>query len=161
MVTWGEFRALRPDLAEAGVGHFYRYGVGLAFLATVRPDGGPRLHPMCPVIDDEGLFAFLIPSPKRDDLYRDGRYAMHCFPPEDNEDAFSITGRARHVDSPPARDRLAEQFLRERSWTSPPPGFDQQELFEFHVEGCLLTETTGHGDPDPQHTVWHSASYKP
>jgi hypothetical protein len=24
--------------------------VGLAFVATVRPDGGPRVHPMCPVI---------------------------------------------------------------------------------------------------------------
>jgi hypothetical protein len=25
----------------------YQFGVGLAFLSTVRPDGGPRLHPLC------------------------------------------------------------------------------------------------------------------
>lgn len=34
---------------------FYQYGIGLGFLATVRPDGGPRLHPICPIITDEGF----------------------------------------------------------------------------------------------------------
>ena len=32
----------------------------------------------------------------------------------------------------------------------------QGELFEFDVETCLLTRTTGHGDPAPAHTVWRS-----
>jgi hypothetical protein len=156
MVTWGAFRALRPDLAEAGVAHLYRYGVGLAFLATVRPDAGPRLHPMCPIIAGEGLFAFLIPSPKRGDLHRDGRYAMHCYPAEDNDDAFSVTGRARPVASRAVVERLTEHLLRERNWASPPEDFDRQELFEFDIEGCLLTQTTGHGDPHPRHTVWRA-----
>ena len=29
-----------------------------------------------------------------------------------------------------------------------------QTLFEFTVDRVLLTRTTGHGDPAPQHTVW-------
>ncbi|HEY5859818.1 MAG TPA: hypothetical protein VIX62_05995, partial [Actinomycetota bacterium] len=68
-LDWREFSALRPDLADAGKQLLYQFGVGLAFLGTVRADGGPRLHPFCPVIDD-GLFAFIVPSPKRDDLHR-------------------------------------------------------------------------------------------
>jgi pyridoxamine 5'-phosphate oxidase-like protein len=156
MVTWAEFVRLEPDLATAGRDHLYRFGVGLAFLATIRPDGGPRLHPMCPVIDDDGLYAFLIPSPKRDDLRRDPRYAMHCYPPDDNEDAFYLTGHAAPVEERAVLDRLATQFLQERGWTTPPEGFDEQALFVFDVRTCLLTVTTGHGDPHPLHTVWRA-----
>jgi hypothetical protein len=47
--SWNEFAALRPDLAEPGRALLYRVGVGLAYLATTRPDGAPRVHPMCPV----------------------------------------------------------------------------------------------------------------
>ncbi len=104
MVTWGGFSLERPDLAEAGRGLLYQFGVGLAFLATVRRDGGPRVHPMCPMLTDDGLFAFIVASPKRDDLVRDGRYAMHAFPADDNEDAFSLTGIAeRQIGPGPAR----------------------------------------------------------
>ena len=124
--------------------------------ATVRPDGGPRLHPMCPVIDGDELYAFLVPSPKRRDLHRDGRYAMHSFPADDNEDAFSITGSAAEVPDRRVRDEVAARFLAERTWSDPPPGFDEQELFAFDIETCLLTTTTGHGDPHPTHTVWHA-----
>ena len=44
MLTWAEFAHARPDLAEAGRRLLYQFGVGLGFLATVRADGGPRLH---------------------------------------------------------------------------------------------------------------------
>jgi pyridoxamine 5'-phosphate oxidase-like protein len=156
MVTWGELRSLRPDLEAAGRERFYQFGVGLAFLATVRADGGPRLHPMCPVIDGDELYAFLIPSPKRRDLQRDGRYAMHSFPTDDNEDAFSIRGSATAVHDTGVRDVVGARFLAERKWSEPPPDFAQQELFAFDIESCLLTTTAGHGDPHPTHTVWHA-----
>jgi hypothetical protein len=68
MLTWSDFRQTRPDLAEAGRELLYQLGVGLAFLATVRPDGGPRLHPFCPLVTDDALVAFVIPSPKQRDL---------------------------------------------------------------------------------------------
>jgi len=156
MVSWGELQKVRPDLEAAGRDRFYQFGIGLAFLATIRPDGGPRVHPMCPVIDGDELYAFLIPSPKRRDLHRDGRYAMHSFPADDNEDAFSITGSAAEVSDRRAWDEVAARFLAERTWSDPPPGFDEQQLFAFDIETCLLTTTTGHGDPDPTHTVWHA-----
>ena len=94
MTTWNEFAQQRPQLADAGRALLYQHGVGLAFMATIRPDTRPRLHPMCPLLNDDGLFAFIIPSPKQRDLLRDGWYAMHSFPRPDNEDAFYVTGRA-------------------------------------------------------------------
>jgi hypothetical protein len=102
MLRWTEFQRVRPDLAEAGRRLLYQFGVGLAFLATVRADGSPRLHPMCPLVTDDALVGFLQPSPKRGDLHRDGRYALHAFPPDDNEDAFYLSGRAVLVDDPSA-----------------------------------------------------------
>jgi hypothetical protein len=148
MLRWSEFAARDPEMAASGRSLIYQYGgVGLAFLGTVRPDGGPRIHAMCPVLSGDGLYGFLIPSPKRTDLHRDPRYAMHCYPADDNEDAFYITGEAHPVADDNVRDAAGAVFLAERSWPTPSPGFGDKELFEFLVERALLTRTTGHGDP--------------
>ncbi len=49
----------------------------VAYLATVRKDGSPRVHPMTPIIGQGHLFVFMEPtSPKGHDLQRDGRYAI-------------------------------------------------------------------------------------
>jgi hypothetical protein len=156
-ISWGEFDRAQPGLAEAGRALLYQFGVGLAFLATVRRDGGPRVHPMCPLIHGGGLYAFIVPGPKQADLHRDGRYSLHSFPCEENEDAFYCTGRAQTVGDPAIRQALAELFVTERSPEVPAPAADDH-LFSFRLQHCLLTRTTGHGDPSPQHTVWHEAS---
>jgi hypothetical protein len=156
VISWGDFRAHQPDFARQGADLLYHFGVGLAFLGTVRPDGGPRLHPMCPLLTDTGLYAFIVPSPKQRDLHRDARYAMHSFPLEDNEDAFYLSGAASHVSNPQLRDRLAQQFAAERDSALPPPG-EEQHLFEFQLQAAMLTRTTSHGDPEPQHTIWRQS----
>jgi hypothetical protein len=151
---WSQFEAARPDLAEAGRALLYQFGVGLAFLSTVRRDGGPRLHPFCPVLAGGALVAHLIPSPKRDDLHRDGRYALHSFPCPDNEDAFYLTGHASQVTDGSLAAEVAARFLAERGMRSEPPGFRDGEIFEFRIGRCLLTRTDGHGDWNPKHSVW-------
>jgi hypothetical protein len=156
MLTWAEFAHARPELAEAGRRLLYQFGVGLAFLATVRADGGPRLHPMCPLVTDDALVGFLQPSPKRQDLHRDGRYALHAFPPDTNEDAFYLSGRAALVDDPQRRQAATAQFLAERNLTTAPEDLHVQELFEFYLQRCLWTQTSGHGDWNPRHTIWRS-----
>lgn len=153
-LSWPAFEAQQPDLARAGRGLFYQFGVGLAFLATVRPDGGPRLHPVCPVLAGGRLVAHIIPSPKRDDLRRDGRYALHSFPCEGTEDAFYLTGRAVPVSDGSLARAAAAQFLAERKLDREPPGFGDGEFFELLVGRCLLTRTDGYGDWHPRHTVW-------
>ena len=154
-IGWNAFATQRPDLAEAGRELFYQYGVGLAFLATVDRTGAPRVHPVCPQVHGSGLFLFVIPSPKRNDLHRDGRFALHSFPTETNEDAFSIYGRATQVTDGATRDQAGSQFREERDQPgSPVPA--EWELFELRLNRCLLTRTTGHGDPAPRHTVWRA-----
>ena len=72
MVPWVEFAAAEPALASAIRDLFHQYGPGLGYLATVRADGGPRVHPVSPVITDDGLYCFLVNSPKRRDHDRQG-----------------------------------------------------------------------------------------
>ena len=105
MVTWKEFAAAEPDLADVGRSLLFQFKVGLAFLATVRGDGAPRLHPVCPVLSNDRLFVLITPtSPKRHDLLRDGRYALQSFPqPKPGSDEFYITGKAVLIDDPSAR----------------------------------------------------------
>jgi hypothetical protein len=157
MKTWKEFAELRPDLAEPGQALLYRVGVGLGFLATTRPDGAPRLHPMCPLLAGDGVYAFIVPSPKQRDLRRDGRYAIHSFPTPSNEDAFYFSGRARLVDDVLLRASLSEQFVVEREsiGVEPPPEHDQP--FEFLLDTAFHTVTIGHGDPNPVHHIWRDA----
>jgi hypothetical protein len=156
-LSWEQFTAARPDLAEAGQDLLYQFGVGLAFLSTVRQDGGPRLHPICPLLVRGRLLAHLIPSAKRDDLHRDPRYALHSFPTDENEDAFYLTGRAQQIDEAGLAGAATAQFLLERELYVEPPGFADGEFFEFRLGRCLLTRTKGHGDWNPQHEMWAAA----
>jgi len=105
MVTWKEFAAAEPDLADIGRSLLFQFKVGLAFLATVRRDGAPRLHPVCPVLSSGRLFVLITPtSPKRHDLVRDGRYALQSFPqPKAGSDEFSIAGKAVLVEDSTVR----------------------------------------------------------
>jgi hypothetical protein len=156
MTTWNDFSAAQPDMAQQGRELLYDVGVGLGFLATSRPDGGPRVHPVCPLISDDGLFVFVVPSPKQRDLHRDGRYALHTIPLERNEDAFYLTGTAHHVEDEQLRRRLCQQFADERATLSIEAPVPEQHLFELRIDSAMLTRTAGHGDPDPKHTVWHA-----
>src|SRR4029453_3798633 len=105
MVTWKELAAAEPDLADVGRSLLFQFKVGLAFLATVRRDGAPRLHPVCPVLSGERLFVLITPgSPKQHDLLRDGRYALQTFPqPKAGSDEFYVAGRARAVEDTATR----------------------------------------------------------
>jgi Pyridoxamine 5'-phosphate oxidase len=156
MLTWREFAVVQPDLAEAGRSLLYQHGVGLAFLATVRRDGGPRLHPMCLLLHDGDMFAFIVPSPKQADLVRDGRFAMHSFPCPDNEDAFYLTGSATLTEDGNVRASVSDQFVDERRAFAVPAPSERDLLFYLKLATCLLTRTSGHGDPHPAHTVWHA-----
>jgi hypothetical protein len=105
MLTWREFAAAEPDLADVGRSLLFQFKVGLAFLATVRMDGAPRLHPVCPVLSNDRLFVLITEgSPKRADLLRDGRYALQTFPqPKPGSDEFYIAGKAALVEDQAAR----------------------------------------------------------
>src|SRR5215813_5071960 len=111
MKRWCQFAAERPDLAEVGRAMIYQYKVGLGYLATVRRDGGPRVHPVCPVIANDGLYVFIgNRSPKVRDLLRDGRFALHSFPNPEVDDEFYVEGEATQVHDHDARQIVYEAY---------------------------------------------------
>ena len=83
MATWSEFAAAEPRLADGIRALLYQYGPGLGYLATVRADGGPRVHPVCPGHHRRRPLLLRHRLAQARDLERDGRYALHPFPPED------------------------------------------------------------------------------
>jgi hypothetical protein len=111
VASWREFETGASDIAEVGrmlwpgITALHRGEQGalaapwfaIAFLATARPDGSPRLHPFCPVLAYGRLYA-AIPrsSPKGHDLRRDPRCAIHALPGPD-DDELCVRARAREV----------------------------------------------------------------
>jgi hypothetical protein len=156
MHSWGEFAELQPVLAQLGRSMLFGHDIGLGFLATVRSDGGPRVHPTCPLITDEGLYGFIVPGPKLNDLRRDPRYALHAetFPPPNHDDAFYLTGEIVEHTDPTLRAALSKQFFAERNMVEPWPGFDDETLIEYRIERVLLTLTHERDDLPAGHTIW-------
>jgi hypothetical protein len=109
------------------------------------------------LLTDDGLYVLVVPSPKRKDLLRGSKFALHSFPAEDNEDAFYLTGGARRIGDGDVCAALEAQFLAERGWASPPEGSPQHMPFELDVRRVLLTITDGHGDPAPRHRIWRAS----
>jgi hypothetical protein len=154
MITWNQFLREQPALAAAGRGQFYQHGMGLGFLATVRRDGGPRVHPVCPVISAAGLHVLILPGPKRGDLRRDGRYSLHSemFPPPRQDDGFAVSGTAAEITdaatSGIVRDQVAADFGE--LW----PDYDTLTLFELSVASSLLTLTQPADGFPKGSTIW-------
>ena len=151
MATWAEFEAAMPEMAAEGRKLLYQFGLGLGFLATIRPDGGPRLHPMCPILADGGLWGFIGESPKLRDLRRDGRYALHSFPPEKVDDEFYVTGRAVEVTAP-------DVIAAVRAAYNAPIQSDDEALFELQLERALWARYGPRPSWPPAYTRWAQGS---
>jgi hypothetical protein len=147
MASWPQFASAAPRLAAQLRALFQQYGQGMGYLATVRADGGPRVHPVAPVITDDGLFCFLIPSPKRRDLERDGRYALHSFPPEHTNDEAYLAGTAAPVTDPGRVAELAGRFraTAQVDW----------RLFELGVDLAMVGRT------GPAYQLWRDTGGRP
>src|SRR5512139_3782747 len=99
MTNWAEFTQHAPELAAFGES---RFRSGVAYLGTLRADGGPRVHPVTPIVGEQ-LFLFMEPtSPKGKDLQRDARYTLHCAVEDSSggEGEFYVRGRAILTDDP-------------------------------------------------------------
>jgi Pyridoxamine 5'-phosphate oxidase len=152
MKRWGELAAEAPELAEAGRALFYQYKIGLAYLATLRRDGAPRLHPVCVTLADGGLYLFIgNASPKVHDLRRDGRCALHSFPVPDVDDEFMVGGRAERIDDPAVR-RAAY-----RAYTATGATTQNDTLFEVRIERALHARYGPRPSWPPAYTRWRCA----
>jgi hypothetical protein len=130
-MSWKLLEEGNPELAAFGAD---RLNGKVAYLATIRKDGSPRVHPMTPIIGQGHMFVFMEPtSPKGHDLRRDARYAIHCSVSDTSGDSgeFAISGRARLVEDRHMRS-LAVQL-------APYTPADRYVLFEFDVDSASST----------------------
>ena len=138
MPTWQDFAAVAPELAEFA---WERLDRRVAYLATVRADGGPRVHPVSPFLGGGHLYVYMAPtSPNARDLGRDGRYALHAGV-EDNEGGggeLSLSGRARLI--PEASERAAVFAAAQAAGYAPQA---QHVVFELEIERVLATTYPG------------------
>jgi len=99
VATWAEFASAEPDLAAFGR---ERMQGRIVYQATLRVDGGPRVHPVSPWIA-AGLLcvSFRDTSPKIREVARDPRYALHTAQPWDdhagNYGEFMVRGRLEQL----------------------------------------------------------------
>jgi hypothetical protein len=115
-----------------------RLGVPPAYLATVRDDGVPRVHPVTPIVGDGHLFVFMEPtSPKGRDLRERAWFALHNGVPNTagSGGEFFITGRASLVDD----DELRSIAVRSAAYEPA----DRYILFELRVTEARCK---GYGD---------------
>lgn len=129
MTTWKVFAQQAPELAAFGQA---RFGSEVAYLGTVRADGGPRVHPVTPIIGDQ-LFLFMEPtSPKGKDLQRDPRYTLHCSVENSSGGGgeFYVRGQAMLTSDPALRAQAVQ--------ASPYTPQDTYILFVLTVEFAFM-----------------------
>jgi hypothetical protein len=106
----------------------------IAYLATVRSDGAPRLHPFCPILAGGRLFA-AIPrsSPKGEDLRRDPRCVIHAMPgPEDDE--LCLRAVATEVTADPKTTSLVTQVVSHSGVGGMIESVSHDAIFEFDLQ---------------------------
>jgi len=151
MATWAEFEREAPEIAAAGRMLLYQGPTAYGFLGTVRRDGGPRMHPICPVIAEGRLWAFIVNlGYKYFDLVRDGRFALHSFPTPAGGEEFYATGVAATVDDADLRASVVAA-------TGGILGtHDFEALFSFDLDHTLHTKWTNWGSANtwPEFAKW-------
>jgi hypothetical protein len=142
-MSWHAFETQAPEIAAFGKA---RLNAKVAYLATIRKDGSPRVHPFTPIIGEGRVFAFMEPdSPKGHDLRRDGRFAIHCSVTDTSGESgeFIVTGKARPIEDPELR-RLATKLCSYKP-------AERYVLFEFDIETAVSTE---YKDGEPVRARW-------
>jgi hypothetical protein len=143
-ISWGAFAEQESELARFGVA---RLTAAPAYLATVRRDGRPRVHPVTPVFTTDALYLFMEPtSPKGRDLRERGSYAIHNGVPDNNGTLgeLFLNGEAFAVEDAAVRARAASAAKYD------PAG--RYILFELTV---AEVRCNGYGDVElPEHQRW-------
>jgi hypothetical protein len=147
VVPWGAFAEAEPELAAFGAGLL---NASPAYIATIRADGSPRVHPFTPIVTADGLFLFMEPtSPKGRDVTGRGWFAVHSGVPDmkGTGGEFAVSGRGFPVDDAEVREAVA--------LAAPYQPAERYVLFELRLREARCN---GYGDvPLPEHQRWAAA----
>ena len=142
-MSWQALTDAAPELAVFWAERLHDQ---VAYLAAVKADGSPRLHPVRPVITVKRLFMFVeTTSPKVRDLQRDPRNALHATATSDTPwdlREFVVEGTARRIDDSEGRAtaNAGSAFPRDARLL----------LFELAVDGAMSTVYGSDGRPHRQ-----------
>jgi hypothetical protein len=153
MATWQEFAEAEPEMAALGASLLSNKTDQVAYLATSRPDGGPRVHPVCPVIAGDDIYLAIGPqSPKLGDLRRDGRYMLHAMPGKDDAE-FNIRGYATE-----ANDTATHEAVEKAAAAVGLNVMPAEVLFRLDITQAATTrwERVGQPDTKPVRRRWRS-----
>ena len=151
-MSWSKLESQSPEVAEFSKTRLHGK---VAYLATTRKDGSPRVHPFTPMIGEGHFFVFMEPtSPKKNDLLRDPRYAVHCAVADNSGESGEVvvTGRARFIED---REMRAVAIR-----VCPYQYAERYILFEFDVESVMTTEYPD-GNPVRKHWKVNEEGNKP
>ena len=101
------------------------------------------------------LYLLIGPSPKRQDLLRDGRVALHSFPAAESDDEFYMTGVVAREPNPEVVKRVAEAQIARGATTS-----QDEFAFKLSIERALYARYKPRGAPDnwpPEYLKWSAA----
>lgn len=153
MTSWADFAAQEPPQAAAALRLFGEDREDtMGFLATVGADGAPHLAPVCPIFCGGHLYLCVAEAtPKRRDLEATGRYVLHAFLGESDEE-LQLAGRATRVEEPGERARVqaAIRFVFQ----------PEDPIFRLDLERCLHAwwERPGQPGTRPVRRRWRAAS---
>lgn len=149
MTSWHDLTTDAPELAADVQARFD--ATGLAFLATLRKDGSPRISGIEPLFTHGELWLGMMPgSLKAADLRRDPRFALHAasVDKEVKEGDAKVAGRAVEV-TDEAEQATFLGWFEEANGYAPPPPF---HLYRAEVTEVVLVR------PAEDHlviTTWH------
>jgi hypothetical protein len=133
---WNSFEQEAPELATVARDLWERYG--LMYLATVRADGSPRVHPVVPLLAGGRIFvAIAQQSPKWWDIGRDSRCLLHCLPGGRDDE---VVLRCHAQEAPEAR-QIVRQVARHQV-------HDDDHIIEFDLTQVEVGWWEHVGQPD-------------
>jgi hypothetical protein len=161
MATWADVEKEAPDVARfadllwpgvvaLGRGTAVPAGTPLfsiAYLATRRRDGAPRLHPFCPILAGGRLFgAIPFSSPKGQDLRRDPRCVIHAMPgPQDDE--LCLRAVAAEVAADSETSLLVQEVVSRSGVGGMIESVSNDAIFEFDLQQVDVAQWKDIGQP--------------
>ena len=151
-MSWQALASAAPELAAFGAERLHDQ---VAYLATLRPDGSPRLHPVRPVVTVGRLFVFMeATSPKVQDLDGDPRCALHATATSDvpwDLREFVVDATAHRLDDPDGRStaNAGSAFPRDERFI----------LYELAIRSAI--STTYGADGKPMRQRWRASVSPP
>lgn len=139
--SWGELRQASPDIAEFGR---ERLDGKVAYLATIRADGNPRVHPVTAFLSETRCFIFAEPeSSKVRDFLVNPHFHLHCAMSDSSGSSgeFQMSGMVLVSDADTCRAE-AEQNCPFRPSS-------RAILYELKLSAAVATSYRG-GRPDRQ-----------